>query len=243
MASKDVDPFGRLIRKLERLSTLDDADRDAIRRMPFRTRALPPHAYLLRERDVPTECGLLIEGYACRSTMLRDGARQIVSFHLPGDMLDLQQLMLHAADHDLQTITPAVVAWVPADSLRVLIRDHAAVGRALWHDCLIDAAILREWVLNLGRRDAKARIAHLLCEFVTRIESVGLGIPQSFPLPMTQEVVADATGLTPIHVNRMMSAMRADGLLARNGRELRIADWAGLRAVADFDPAYLHEVG
>jgi len=241
MNSKDVDPFGRLIRKLERLSRLDDADRDAIRRLPCRTRSVPAQAYLLRERDIPTEYILLIEGYACRSTMLDDGPRQIVSFHLPGDILDLQNLMPHAADQDLQTITPATVALIPNEGIHALIREHPLVGRALWFDCLVDAAILREWVLNVGRRDARARIAHLLCEFVTRVEAAGLATLESIHLPMTQEVIGDATGLTPLHVNRMMSAMRAVGILIRNGRDVRIADWAGLRAAAGFDPAYLRQ--
>jgi CRP-like cAMP-binding protein len=243
MDSKVDDPFGRLIRKLELLAPLDDADRDAIRALPFRRRVVSSQAFLLREGDTATDCSLLIEGYACRNKTLNDGARQIVSLHLPGDLLDLQHLMLQVADHNLQTISPAIIVCIPAGRLRTLVQERPTIGQALWRDALIDASIFREWVLNVGRRGARMRIAHLLCEFMTRVETAGLGTPEHFHLPMTQEVIADATGLTPIHVNRMMSAMRADGLLDRNGRELRIANWAGLRAAAGFDPLYLHQIG
>jgi CRP-like cAMP-binding protein len=114
------------------------------------------------------------------------------------------------------------------------------VAEALWRDTLIDASIFREWVLNVGRRDAKSRIAHMLCEFLMRCESAGLGSAERFDLPMTQEQIADATGLTSVHVNRMLRALEEDGVIHHRGREIRVGDWALMKRVAGFDSTYLH---
>ena len=163
-----------------------------------------------------------------------------MSFHLPGDLLDLQHLLLPRADHNLETITPATIASVPAAALLRLSKERPMVGEALWRDSLIDASIFREWVLNVGRRDAKGRIAHMLCEFAVRREKAGLGAPERFELPMTQAEIADATGLTSIHVNRMLQALAEDGAIARTRRLIEITDWERLRRIADFHAAYLH---
>src|SRR5690606_35847541 len=122
--------------------------------------------YLVREGDIPKECCLLVEGYASRSKVAMDGGRQIVSFHVAGDILDLQHLFLERADHDVQAMTECTIIWIPMAELRALVAKFPAIGKAFWRDTLIDASIFREWVLNVGRRDAKTRIAHMLCEFV-----------------------------------------------------------------------------
>lgn len=232
--------FGTLIRKLGRLSALDDVDRCAISELPFRVATMPPGADLVREGERITQCCLLIEGYAFRYKVTANGGRQIVSFHLAGDVLDVQHLLLARADHSLQTLSDATVAWLPVTAVTALAEDRPRVGEALWRDSLIDASVFREWVLNVGRRDAKSRIAHMLCEFAVRREAAGLGTPERFDLPMSPAHIADATGLAPVQVNRMMKALTDDGLLERNGRELKIADWDRMRRVADFDVDYLH---
>ncbi len=234
------DIFRLLIRKLDRLAQLDDADRQALAALPFRTEIAPAGHYLVREGDDTVDCCLLVEGYACRHKKSSNGSRQIVSFHLAGDMLDLQHLLLAKADHNVQTITDAKIAWIPATALKALSKARPAIGEALWHDTLIDASIFREWVLNVGQRDAKARIAHMLCEFAVRRQAAGLGDPERFDLPMTQEHIADATGLTPVHVNRTLKALGAAGLIDRKKRNVAIADWERMRRAADFDPTYLH---
>ena len=195
---------------------------------------------LVRERTYPSECCLLIEGYASRNKLATDGGRQIVSFHIAGDILDLQHLYLGRADHDVQAITAATVLWIPMDELRALIEKRPAIGTALWRDSLIDASIFREWVLNIGRRDGKTRIAHMLCEFIARCEVAGLGAPGRMRLPFTQEEIADATGLTPVHVNRMLKALTEEGLIKRGGGYLEIKDWDRFQRTAGFDKAYLH---
>lgn len=241
MTANDNDAFSQVIRKLERLAPLNQADRDAIRSLPFRMKTAPPNAYLVREGEVVTECSVLLTGYACRHKASSNGGRQIVSFHMPGDILDLQHLLLSRADHNLQTITEATVALVSAEHIRRVALERPAVGEALWRDTLIDASIFREWVLNVGRRSAKSRVAHMLCEFAARREKAGLGSPERFELPMTQEQIADATGLTSVHVNRMLHELADEGVIVRDKRDVTIRDWAQMCRVADFDPAYLHE--
>jgi CRP-like cAMP-binding protein len=235
-----TDVLAPLTRKLARLADLDSRDAVALGSLVHKVESARAGQYLVREGGAATTCCLLIEGYACRHKLAANGARQIVSFHLPGDLLDLQHLLLSVADHNVQMVTAGRVAWIAHAELRRLARERPRIGDALWRDTLIDASIFREWVLNVGRRDAKSRIAHMLCEFSARREAAGLGSAESFDLPMTQEEIADATGLTGVHVNRMLRALEEAGVIERTRRRVRIVDWAGMREIADFDPAYLH---
>ncbi len=240
MNDTDYDPYLLMIRKLERMTTLEQADRDAIRALPLRVRHAPAQHHLVREGDAAEDCCVLLEGYACRHKVASNGGRQIVSFHMPGDVLDLQHLLLPTADHSLQAITGITYATVPAAEIKRLSDERPLVGDALWRDTLIDASIFREWVLNVGRRSGKARVAHMLCEFAARREAAGLGSPEQFELPMSQEQIGDATGLTPVHVNRMLSQLDEDGVIVRDKRKVEITDWNAMCRIADFDPGYLH---
>lgn len=240
MAAQDVGLLDPMIRKLSRLADLNDDDVAALASLTFEVQDVGSSHHLVREGNKATRCCLLVKGYACRHKTTADGSRQILSFHIPGDILDLQHLLLSTADHNVQTITPARVAWLSMAELRQVARERPALGEAFWRDTLIDASIFREWVLNVGRRDAKSRVAHMLCEFAARHEAIGLDSPHNFELPMTQEQIADATGLTAVHVNRMLRALDEEGLTVRGKREIRITNWARLRQVADFDPTYLH---
>lgn len=234
------DGLAALITKLRKLSPISEDAAAALRALPFEFDRARGGASLVREGDEVSKCCLLIGGYACRSKLTHE-RRQIVSFHLPGDMLDLQHLFLCKADHNVQTITDADFAWVPVAGLRDLALSRRTLGMALWRDTLIDASIFREWVVNVGQRDGRARVAHMLCEFAVRRAAAGLGGPDRFELPMTQEQIADATGMTPIHVNRMLAALGAEGVISRNKREVLITDWDRMRRIADVDPAYLHQ--
>ncbi len=240
MPANDDELLARAIRKLDRLVHLDDDDHAALTGLPFRIGTARPGQALVREGDETVDCYVLLGGYACRHKLAGDGGRQIVSFHVPGDILDIQHLLLPRADHNLEAITELRFARVGADALRRAARDRPRVAEALWRDTLIDASIFREWVLNVGRRDAKARIAHMLCEFAVRREAAGLGSPERFELPMSQSHIADATGLTPIHVNRSLRALSEDGVIARDRRHVEILDWPRMKRAADFDPLYLH---
>lgn len=240
MSANDWETWDALIRKLHRLAPIDEADERAIRALPLTIEKVPRARHLIRDGDEADRCCMLVTGYACRHKTTSAGGRQIVSFHVPGDILDLQHLMLGRADHNVQTITEATVAWTPCAALKTLARQRPIVGEAMWRDTLIDASIFREWVLNVGRRDAKSRIAHMLCEFAARQRAAGLAEADRFVLPMTQEDIADATGLTPVHVNRMLQLLGEEGVISRDLRRVAIADWERMRQVADFDPAYLH---
>lgn len=240
MSANDNDALTQLLYKMERLAYMDQSDRDAIRSLPIQLKSAPADHLLVQEGDVATVCCVLLAGYACRYKLTSSGGRQIVSFHMPGDILDLQHLLLSRADHSVQTITEATIAWVPAADLKRLAQERPAIAEALWRDSLIDASIFREWVLNVGRRDAKSRIAHMLCEFAARREAAGLGSAECFELPMTQEEIADATGLTTVHVNRMLHDLGREGVIVREKRKVVISDWQRMRQIADFDPAYLH---
>ncbi len=229
-----------LHRKLSALAQIDDVDRREILDLPFSVQNVTHGHPLVREGNPAQNCCLLLTGYACRFKVTQSGGRQIVSFHIPGDIIDLQHLHLRIADHHVQTITKASVAWIPMIELRALAQRRPRISEALWRDTLIDASIFREWVLNVGRRDAKERVAHMLCEFALRCDAAGLGAVETFEWPMTQDQIADATGMTPVHVNRTLKALTADGALEGSGRGYRVNNWERLKHIAGFDPTYLH---
>jgi CRP-like cAMP-binding protein len=233
-------PLELLLRKLESHSILGEEDRDAIRSLPFTLRTLEPQSYTVREGDAPTQCGVLVSGFAYRQKLTGEGTRQIVALHIPGEALDLQSLFLDVADHNVQTLTRAEVAFIPRRELRELARSREAVGHAIMVTILVEASIFREWVLNVGRRDSRTRAAHLLCEFAIRLDAQGLTEDYGYHLPMTQEQLADALGLTPVHVNRTLKALESEGLISRTGRQISFPDWKRLRDMADFNQRYLH---
>lgn len=236
----DSTPLDWLIRKLERLGPLDDTDRARVAALPLRIESVPRGAHIVREGERPEQCCLLAAGYACRYKSTPDGQQQIVAFEMRGDLLDIQHLLLSRADHSVRAITDATLGWIPRVDLIRMAWERPNIGHALWRDTLVDASIFREWVLNVGRRDARTRIAHMLCEFAARCEAAGLGPVDRLELPMTQEQIADATGLTAVHVNRTMRALTQEGVIVGRGKQLRIRDWQRLREIAEFDPAYLH---
>jgi CRP-like cAMP-binding protein len=160
---------------------------------------------------------------------------------MKGDLVDLQNSLLGVADHSVQMLTSGKIAMVPRDHIERIAFERPAVGRAMWIDTLVEAAIAREWIANVGRRDARARLAHLLCEFSLRLKLAGLGEQTGWELPMTQEQIADATGMTSVHVNRSIRALEAEGLIERaNPRSIKIGDWKKLADAGDFDSNYLH---
>lgn len=233
-------PLGLMVRKLERHGALSAGDRGALLALPHMLRTVNPISYLVREGDPPTQCAVLISGYAFRQKLTGDGSRQIVSLHIPGDLLDLQNLYLDIADHSVQTLTFAELAIIPRKAMHDLCGVNAAIARAMLVSILIEAAMLREWLLNIGRRDARARLAHLLCEFATRLDAQGISNRNGYELPMNQEQLGDALGLTPVHINRTLRALEKDGLVKRQGRHIGFPRWEALREIADFSSRYLH---
>jgi len=233
-------PLDLFVRKLESHAPLGAEDRAAVRALPHRLATLESQSYMAREGDVPENCAILVSGLACRHKQTREGVRQIVGLNIPGDPLDLQNLFLDVSDHNVQTLTRAELAIVLRGDLRTLMSESPAVGHALRVLMLVESSIFREWVLNVGRRDAPARLAHLLCEVGVRLKAQGLSDGDDYELPMTQEQLGDALGLTPVHVNRTIRTLELRGFLERDRRRIRIADWPRMREFGDFNPRYLH---
>jgi CRP-like cAMP-binding protein len=181
-----------------------------------------------------------VEGWSYRCKLLAEGRRQIISFHVAGDMPDLQSLHLGTLDHSVAALTPCTFALIPHESLRRLTGAFPDVTALLWRETLVDAGIFRTWITAMGRRSAYGRIAHLFCEMYLRQEAVGLAADLQCPMPMRQTDLADATGLTTVHVSRVLKALRNDGLITLRDRLLIIRDWERLYDAAEFDPTYLH---
>ena len=195
---------------------------------------------IVRSGETLTHSALLVEGLVGRYKDLSEGQRQIMEIHVPGDFLDLHGFLLKKLDHDVGALTPARIAWVPHAALSLITEQQPHLTRLLWLSTLMDASIQRERILSVGRRSARARIAHLICELYLRCEAVGLAAGMSYALPLTQVDLADATGLTSVHVNRMLRELREEGLVTFRGGRVTIHDWERLQTTADFDPIYLH---
>lgn len=233
-------PLSLLLRKFDRRAALDDAARAAILALPHTLRRLDAGRYVVREGDRPETCALLLSGFACRHKIVAGGSRQVVGLQVPGDLLDVHNAVLEIADHNIQALTEAELALIPRTALTTLAAEHPAAGRALWLETLIEGSIAREWVANVGRRDSRARMAHVLCEFALRQEAAGLGDRHKYDLPLTQEQLADVLGLTSVHVNRTLKSLEAEGLIDRFKRSVTIVDWGKLQEAGDFDSLYLH---
>ncbi|WP_431850437.1 Crp/Fnr family transcriptional regulator [Allosphingosinicella sp.] len=230
-----------MVRKLAYWVELDAADEEALLNLPHRTKNLERHGYIVREREQTTHSCVLLSGFAIRHKIVAGGARQIVAVHMKGDIVDLQNSFLGVADHSVQVLTDSEVAFIPREAVKTLAFERPNVGVAMWYDTLVDGSVFREWIANIGRRDAHARIAHLLCEFSLRLKVAGLGEATEYELPMTQEQIADCTGLTPVHVNRTLKALEAENLITRRtSRSITIGDWRKLAEAGDFDSNYLH---
>jgi CRP-like cAMP-binding protein len=229
-----------LARKLDYWRKLSAEDRSAVLALPHTVKTLQANNYLVREFDAPKHSCLMLDGYSIRHKIVAGGRRQILASHMKGDLVDLQNSLLRHADHSVQMLTAGKVAMIPAADLERLAFERPTVGRALWIDTLVDGSIFREWIANVGRRDARTRLAHILCEFSLRLKVAGLGAQSDYELPMTQDQLADATGLTAVHVNRSLKALDAEGLIERRTpRSITIGDWQKLAEVGDFNSAYL----
>lgn len=233
-------PLQLLLDVLELRSTLSGDDRQAVLALPHSMKSLAPGTYVVREGEPPTGCGVLVAGFAYRQKLTGDGGRQILSIHIPGDALDFQNIFLNTADHSVQMLTGGHVALIPRADIQKIARSSASIGHAILLNILVDASIFREWILNVGRRDAKSRLAHVLCELAVRLDAHGLADDMGYHLPMTQAELADALGLTPVHLNRVIRGLEADGLIVRSKRDVTFPDWERMRDLADFNDRYLH---
>ncbi|MBO4222015.1 Crp/Fnr family transcriptional regulator [Bradyrhizobium neotropicale] len=230
-----------LTTKLTVSNLLDGDDIRAIQSLPIRTRNIDALHVIVADGDRPAECCLLTEGFAFRAKTTFDGQRQVLSMHIPGEIPDLQSLHLKVMDHDLTSLTRCTTGFIPHDALRQLNRERPNVAAALWRETLIDAAIFREWIVNVGRRSAAARMTHLLIELYRRLEAVGLAKSGAFELPITQSLLGDCLALSTVHVNRVLQDLRGAGLLTVNRANFQLLQQEKLEDMAGFDGAYLHQ--
>ncbi len=233
----------RFVEKIETRDRLTEDEKAALMALPQKLVRTAARTRIVDEGERPTHACMVLEGMVYRSKVAVTGRRQIMSFHVPGDMVDLHTILFKVADHTIETVRSAAIVLVPHDAILKLIEDYPALGRAFWFDTLLDASIQREAMLNIGRRDAYSRTAHLFCELAVRLKRVGLVNGGSFDLPLTQTDIADALGVTPIHTNRVLAKLRTQRLLDVNGRCTTIHDWKALAAIGEFDATYLHLEG
>lgn len=229
------------MRKLQLVSGLDADDVQALENLPIVVRHASADDYIVRDGERPTQCCLLIEGYAIRAKYGATGKRQILSIHIAGDIPDLHSLHLNVMDHNLIALSACTLGFIAHDALREMNRRRPRLAEALWRDTLIDAAMFREWIFNIGQRQARARMAHLFLEMKHRLQLIGRCDGATFDLPMTQNEYGDALGLTSIHVNRILQELRKGGLIAVQRQSVTVLDEARLAELAGFDRIYLHQ--
>ena len=226
--------------RLEAFTRLSRDDKAAVAKLSKVARVIQPRRDLIREGEKPKNIHLMVDGWACRYKTLPDGRRQIVAFFVPGDLCDLNVYILRQMDHNIGAITRLAVADISREDMDRLTADHPRITQALWWEALVDIAVQREWTLNIGQRTAYERIGHLLVEIFLRLRSVGLTQADSCDFPLTQTDIADATGLTAVHVNRTLQELRRDGLIVLERKRLQIPDLEKLKDAAMFNANYLH---
>ena len=229
-----------LLRKLDSITDLSPEERQAVLDLPMRVERIQADQDIVREGDRPSRCCLVLQGFACRHKVTLPGKRQIMAFHVPGDIADLQSLHLRVLDHSLGTITPCELGFIRHEDMRDFVRRWPRLGDVFWRETLIDAAVFREWMVGIGRREAYGRIAHLLCELMTKLRAVGLADGQRCEMPITQAEFGDALGLSTVHVNRVLQELRGNGLITLRSGTLTVLDWDGLTSAGEFDQTYLH---
>ena len=230
-----------IILKIEQFTRLSAEEKQALNLATAEgIRHVGPRGDIVREGDRPQALNLILSGWACRYKHLEDGRRQIISFCLPGDICDSPVFIFRQMDHSIGSLTPVTFAQIPRRRLEEIMARHPRIMQAFWWDTLVNAAIQREWIVSLGQRDALERMAHLMCEVFLRLRAVGLAEGNSCDLPLTQAGLADAMGLSVVHVNRTLQELRSTKLIALKGRTLTIPDLRALQNAAQFNPHYLH---
>lgn len=230
----------RFVEKLAALAELSADDRRALESATIRPRQYPAKHDLIREGDTPGPMFVMVSGWACRYKILPSGARQITAFLMPGDACDLHVGMLREMDHGIQTITAAQVATISRGEMQMMMDGHPGIARAMYTAQLVDEGIMRAWIVSMGRRSSIERVAHLICELYLRARAIGLAGDAEFALPLSQVILADALGMTPVHINRVIRELRLSGAMALQGGNLKIHDPVKLVTTAGFDENYLH---
>ena len=227
------------LRRLLIRSALTLEEQQAILSLTGDSERIPARRDIVSPGETVESACLVSRGLVARYDQMLDGQRQVTSYYIAGDMCDLHSVVVPKASWSITAVSQASVIRIPHRQLRSLCLDYPAIALAFWRDGTVDASIFAKWVGNLGRKKAKARIAHIMCEMGTRMEAAHLGTRVAYELKVTQEQLSDASGLTPVHVNRTLQEIRREGLLSFSGGHVEVMDWDALVSVAEFDPAYL----
>lgn len=230
------------VRRLKAHSELSSAECEAILALPVQTQHLRANADFVRFGEVVDHTCLIGEGLVAKFGQTEDGRRQIVSIHIPGEAADLPSVMVPQSATAMSTLAATTIHRIAHRDLRELGLRFPAVAAAFWRNCVLDAAVVTQWLINVGRRDARSRLAHLFCEMAVRYRLLDQSDGRQYALPMTQEQLGDALGLTPVHVNRTLQSLREDRLIAVDRGRVSILEWDGLAAAGDFDTTYLQVV-
>jgi len=229
-----------LLRKLANFTALSAEESNAVNECTGEVREVAAREDIISQGDRTGGVKLLLDGFACRYKMLEDGRRQIVAYFVPGDLCDLRVFILKRMDHSIGAIVASRVATISPENVLRLTHNYPTLTRALWWSTLVEEAILREWIVNVGQRNALERMAHLFCELLYRFRAVGLNQGMSCTLPLTQVELAETLGLSPVHVNRTLQELRRQKLITLEGGTLTIQDLAALKEVSFFNADYLH---
>jgi len=230
----------KFVDKLSGLAELTDVDKAALLRSTAQPRRYVARQDLIREGDEPGPMFVVLDGWACRYKILPSGARQIMAFLMPGDSCDLHIKLLAEMDHGIQTITSANVATIGRDTMSAMMDEHPNIARAMYSAQLIDEGIMRAWIVSMGRRSSLERVAHLMCELYLRAHNTKLTDSGIFAMPLSQLVLADALGMTAVHINRVLKELRLAGVLELKRNSAAILDPVKLVQIAGFDENYLH---
>jgi CRP-like cAMP-binding protein len=236
-------PLARLVYRLERVTALSIEERSLISKVPISIRSFDSHRDVVRHGEFPSQCCIVLSGQLVRNKITESSRRQIISFHVPGDLPDLHSLYLGRADHNLTSLGPATVGLISHGFLRELMQRSPVVTQALWRETLVEASIFRERAINLGGREAISRVAHLLCEMAVRLRAINLAKNLTFTLPWTQQDIGDACGLSNVHVNRVIQTLRSNDVIDWRSKVMRIVRWEELERIAEFTADYLHLPG
>jgi len=229
-----------LLTRLELYGPLTDDEKHALRDAVRTIRTYEAREVIVPQGSTPSDSTLLIEGFAIRHLHLADGKRQIAAVHIPGDFADLHGFLLKKLDDGVEALSPCTVALLPHEKLKRITRQFPHLTRALWFTTLLDAAIMRQWMSSIGRMSAAERLAHFICEMHDRLGAVDLASERSFSLPIRQEDLGDAFGLSTVHVNRSLQELRKAGLVQWTGRTVTIGDREALQELGKYNPDYLH---
>jgi len=229
-----------LLRKLSNFTALSEEESTAVVECCMDVRDVGAREDVISQGDRTGGVKLLLDGFACRYKTLEDGRRQIVAYFVPGDLCDLRVFILKRMDHSIGAIAPSRVATIAPENVLKLMHTYPALTRALWWSTLVEEAIAREWIVNVGQRNALERTAHLFCELLYRFRAVGLNQGLSCTLPLTQVELAETLGLSSVHVNRTLQELRRQKLIALDDGRLTIQNLQALAELAFFNPDYLH---